>query len=269
MSRRIQRSGSHVRPRLRWFALPTASALGFAIGAARAQEPSEPSPESAAPSASEARTVEKRSTRKVRPAPTIVEIIDLGGERDTQAFAMGAQVGAAYLYNRNSAGAAGVDIALIADIGLGPGGARVPWTLEPFLGFAITYNALAQKRGHPNRFTEIGARVVYRFDHGLLEGRWASVGAGLVWTSTRPSSGYSDPSNACREESDRAATLGLDCSSDGSISPGGLLDLGFGLKEWTIRRARWGFGARVPIQLSAMPGFAAIGFFYAQVGTAL
>lgn len=254
--------------RARWLSLPVALAAGVLSYGARAEDPAVAPSASASTSGSEAPPPPK-SLRKPRPEPTVVEVINLGGDRDPQGFAMGAQLGPGFFYTRGSAGQLGFDMALTADFGLGDDGKRVPWSIEPFIAFAVTYNLLAEVRGYPNRFTEIGARVVYRFDGGVLDGNWLSLGAGVVWTQRRPSSGYFDPSGACRaDDKTRANTLGLDCSTDEHIDPGLLLDVGVGLYEWKVRRARWGFGARVPVQISSTPGFATIGFFYAQIGTA-
>jgi hypothetical protein len=248
-----------------WLVVPVALAAGVLSYGARADDP----PASASASASETPPPPK-SLRKVRPEPTVVEMVNLGGDRDPQGFAMGVQFGPSLLYTRGSAPQFAVDTALVGEFGLGPGGNRVPWTLEPFLAFAVPYNVVAENGGHPNRFTEIGVRIVYRFDGGVLDGRWLSLGGGVVWTSRRPSSGFFDPSGACRRDNlAQANALGLDCSHDDNISPGALVDVGVGVIEWKVRRARWGIGARVPVQISSTPGFGAIGFFYAQVGAAL
>jgi hypothetical protein len=206
----------------------------------------------------------------VRPEPTVVEVVDLGGDRDPQSFAMGVQLGPGLFYTSGSAPQLGFGTMLTADFGLGEGGKRIPWSFEPFVGFAVTYNLLTDTRGYPNRFTEIGARFVYRFSTGWLEDRWFSLGAGAVWTSRRPSSGYFHPSGACRSDNPAdAAALGLDCSPNEPISPGLLVDLGVGLIEQKVRRARWGIAARLPLQISSTPGLAALAVFYAQIGTAL
>jgi len=251
-----------------WLAVPVALAAGvLSYGGARAEDPA------AAPAASSsasASTIEApKSLRKARPVPSVVQVIDLGGDRDPQGFAMGAMIGPGVLYTTGSAPQLAIGTMLTAHFGLGEGGKRVPWTVEPFLGFSVTFNLLREVRGYPNRFTEIGARVVYRFSDGWLDGRWFSLGAGAVWTSRRPSSGYFDPSGACRaDDKTKAEGLGLDCSRDENISPGLLVDLGVGLIEQTVRRARWGLAARLPLQISSTPGFAALAVFYAQIGTA-
>lgn len=254
--------------RARWLSLPVALLAGVLSYGARGEEPGPAVASSASASASEA-APPKKSLRKPRPEPTEVEVINLGGDRDPQGFAMGAQIGPGFFFTKGSAGQLGFDMALTADFGLGEGGKRVPWSIEPFIAFAVTYNLLTEVRGYPNRFTEIGARFVYRPDGGIFANNWLSLGAGVVWTSRRPSDGYFDPSGACRtDDKTRANQLGLDCSRDEHIAPGALIDIGVGLYETKVRRARWGFGARVPVQLSSTPGFAAIGFFYAQIGTA-
>ncbi|MBI2389866.1 MAG: hypothetical protein HYV09_09760 [Deltaproteobacteria bacterium] len=208
--------------------------------------------------------------RKPPPEPIEVEIIDLSPDHDPQAFAFGAQLGGGFFaVKEGGPGQGAVDVALVVDIGLGPGGKRAPWTLEPWIAFAIPINVLIEQAGQPNRFTEVGARVVHRWTDGLLANKWVSLGVGAVWTATRQSSGFYDPRRLCVRDEALAAREGLDCSRTGGISPGALVDVGFGLHEWVVRRARWGFGARVPVQISAFPGVAVIGFFYAQIGTAL
>ena len=248
-----------------WLAVPVALAAGVLSFGARAEDPPVP----AAPSASASTSAPPKSLRRVRPEPTVVQVVDLGGDRDPQGFAMGVHLGPGLLYTRGSAPQFAIDTSLVAEFGLGPGSKRVPWTLEPYIAFAVPYNVVAENGGHPNRFTEFGVRVVYRFDGGLLDGHWVSLGAGAVWASRRPSSGYFDPSGACRTNLASAKALGLDCSHDDAISPGALVDIGVGVFEQTVRRARWGIGARVPVQISSAPGFGAIAFFYAQIGAAL
>jgi len=209
-------------------------------------------------------------TRKPRPEPTEVEVIDLSPEGDTQAFALGAQVGGGLLgVSGGGPIQATTNVALVGEFGLGPSGVRVPWTLEPWLAFAMPLNALVSSRGYPSRFTELGARAVYRFSEGSTLGhQWFSFGLGAVWSNTKPSSGRFDPQRRCFGDPAVAEAAGLDCSFSGAIAPGLLVDLGFGIHETVIRRARWGFGVRVPLQISAHPGFGVFGFFYAQVGTA-
>jgi hypothetical protein len=209
----------------------------------------------------------KKSLRRPPPGPVEVEVVDLTeNERDPQFFALGAHIGGGYLTNTKSGGQGAAHAALTFAFGLGPGGRRVPWTLEPWVAFAITYGVLLEKGGHPNRFSEIGVRAIYRFEQGFLANRWVSLGAGAVWTSRRPSSGFIG-TRQCFDDPDAATAAGLDCSGKQSISPGLLLDIGFGLHEWTTRRVRWGFALRTPIQISAAPGFAVFGTLYGQVGT--
>jgi hypothetical protein len=212
-------------------------------------------------------TPPKKSLRR-KPEPIEVEVVDLTGDRDPQAFALGAHIGGGYMTNIHSGGQGAPHVSLVADFGLGENGAR-KWTLEPFAGFAISIGSLREVGGHPNRFTEIGARLVYRGDSGLLDHRWIGFGAGLVWSSRRPSSGFTDPPQPCFKGEDAATAAGADCSRKSGISPGLLVDLGVGLHEWVVRRARWGFALRMPLQISSSPGFSVFAVFYGQIGTAL
>ncbi len=208
--------------------------------------------------------------RKPRPEPLEIEVVDLSPEGDPQAFALGAQLGVGVLaVSGGGPLQATTDAAFVGEWGLGPQGKRVPWTVEPWLAFAMPINQLADKGGYPSRFTEFGARLVYRWDErGWLPNHWIGVGLGAVWSNTRPTSGFFDPKRRCYRDLTSAVAAGLDCSSLGNIAPGLLVDLSVGLLETTIRRARWGFGLRVPVQLSSHPGFGVLGFFYAQVGAA-
>lgn len=258
-----------------------ALAAGPLLGVARAQTtdptkspPAEPSTSTPAPSSAAAAGGTPGGAPPLRrppPVETEVEIIDLSPDHDPQAFAFGAHLGGGYFAVREGGpGQGAVDVALVVDIGLGPGGKRAPWTLEPWIAFAVPINVLIERAGQPNRFTELGVRVVHRWTDGLLANKWVSLGIGAVWTATRQSSGFYDPRRLCLTNDTAAAREGLDCSRpNGGISPGGLVDVGFGLHEWVVRRARWGFGARIPVQISAYPGVAVLGFFYAQIGTAL
>lgn len=250
----------------------SALAVGLSASLVAAQPATETAPDAAKTAApdAEAATPEappKPPLRKPRPEPTEVEVVDLTeGAVDPQRLAVGPQIGGGWMTNQGSKGAGFVDVALAVDIGLGAGGARVPWSLEPYFAFAVTYGTGLGAGVHPNRFTEIGARIVYRFPGGPLDGSWLSLGGGLVWTSTKPSSGYLG-SAPCKRDQAAAEAQGLSCADDGDIAPGGLIDVGIGVREWTTRRARVGFGVRAPLQLSSNPGFGVLGFFYAQVGT--
>lgn len=244
--------------------------LGF--GLARADEPST-TPGGPAPSASTSVSASASAIplRKPRPEPTEVEVIDLSPDFDPQALALGAHVGAGLLAARYAGPPqAATHFALVADFGLGPGGKRTPWTLEPWIAFAISFNALANQSSYPNRFTEFGVRIVHRWgEDSALSHQWLSLGVGAVWTNTRPSSGFFDPGRGCSGSEEAIAAKGLDCSRVGPIAPGALLDVGVGVYETVIRRARWGFGVRAPVQISKIPGLAVFGFFYAQIGTAM
>lgn len=257
------------RPLLLVALLPCAAARAATAEPVPSASPAPSASLSASAPASASASARKFPLRKERPPPTEVEVIDITPDRDSQALAFGAQVGGGLLAVRQGgAPQATVDVALVADFGLGPGGARTPWTLEPWIGFAVPFNALGDKRGYPDRFTELGVRIVHRWgENSLLPHQWVSLGVGAVWSNTRPSSGLFDPRRLCFANEAQASAEGLDCSRSGEISPGALLDIGFGIHETVVRRARWGFGVRTPVQLSQTPGFAIFGFFYAQVGT--
>jgi hypothetical protein len=223
--------------------LSTALAAPFAFGAAAAETASVPASASGSASAPA-----PAHARRKADAEDEVEVITLEGEPeyDRQRFAVGLLGGLGWVTTRGSGLGVGIaDFALLGEFGLGRYGMRVPWTLEFFVAFALNRQSFqGDSTTHPNRFTEAAARLVYRGEQGLLEGRWLSLGAGIVFTS------YAQP----------------DVSASGNIAPGALLDLGFGVQEWTTRLVRYGFGARVPVELSKHPGVGAIGFFYAQVG---
>ncbi len=208
--------------------------------AAETPEPVAPSPSASSPASS------APPMRKKPVSEDEIEVITLDGdpEYDRQRFAVGLHSGLGWLTTRGSgAGNAVADFGLLGEFGLGTYGARVPWTLEVFAAFAITRSSFSgDSTNHPNRFTEAGARIVLRGD-GLLANRWLSLGGGIVFTSHGGATGR-----------------------DAEISPGGLVDVGFGVYEWITRLVRYGFAARVPIELSSHPGVGAIGFFYAQVG---
>ncbi len=213
--------------------------------------------------ASAAVTTEARAAPRKPAEPTEVEVVDLSEDvrPDPQGIAAGAQLGGGWYTNRGSRpGVPGLGASITTAFGLGPRGARVPLSLEPWISFMVPL-----VDGHPNRFTEVGVRVLWRFT-GILDGHWLSLGTGLVFTSTRPSAGYS---KLCVDNPPQAAAAGADCSESGEITPGWLIDVGLGVKEWTLRGMRVGIGARVPFQVSSHPGLGVLGFFYAQIGTGM
>lgn len=242
--------------------------LGF--GLARADEPSTPAPAASTSVSASASTIPLRKPRPTEE-PTEVEVINLSPDRDPQALALGAHFGGGLLTARYAGPPqAAFTFSLVADFGLGPGGARTPWTLEPWIAFAMSFNQLVDKPSYPNRFTEMGVRIVHRWgEDSSLSHQWLSLGAGAVWTNTRPSSGFFDPDRGCTGSAESIASKGLDCTRSGPIAPGALVDVGVGLYETIVRRARWGFGVRAPVQISKYPGVALFAFFYAQVGTAM
>ena len=192
--------------------------------------------------------------RRTVTEPTEIEVLNFVDEveRDPQSLAVGLSGGLGMLATKGSSSArAAANFAFTFDIGLGPGGARVPWSIEPFAAFSITpatFNSDIQ--AFPDRFTELGARFVYRGNAGLLEGRFLAVGLGLVWTSW---GSCSQPAPAL-------------CDNRHDLTPAGLVDLGFGIHEWTARTARYGFELLTPVEVSKHPGFAVFGAFYAQLG---
>lgn len=201
--------------------------------------------------------------------PGEIEIIDLNPEppRDPQRIALGGQLGAMWMTARGAGkGTGAIDFALLGSFGLGPGGARVPFTLDVWIGAAIAYGAFnlePSQEQAPNRFTEIGTRLVYhREPSGGFS--WMSIGGGLAWTSTRPNS---DPNFDPRcNDANAAAAAGVHCPIRGDIAPGALVEAGFGVFEWLSRNARTGVGLRFPGQLSRYPGIGAVLFLYGQIG---
>ncbi|GAC1352647.1 MAG: hypothetical protein NVSMB1_17620 [Polyangiales bacterium] len=212
-----------------------------------------------------------------REEPTEVEIVTLPGdpEYDRQRFAVGLEAGPAYFMTSGSRGEPAADFSIVGEYGLGPYGARVPWTAEIFASFAVMRTSLitlSEQGKHPNRFTAGGARIIYRGTRGWLDGRWISVGAGVVLTSwDRPDSLTPAMRAVCSSTSSEDAAARNALGPSGCALPdtslfGGLVDVGVGIQEWTSRFARYGIGARVPIELSAHPGIGAVAFFYAQLG---
>jgi hypothetical protein len=199
-----------------------------------------------------------------------VEVIDLDPEptRDPQRIAIGGQLGGMWMTNRGSgAGTGALDFAVMGTFGLGSGGARVPFSLDVWAGAAIVHTAFNLQPGQetaPNRFTEIGVRLVY---HRQPSGgfAWVSLGGGLAWTSTRQLSDDTvDP--LCNTDRPKAKSIGIDCGSVGNIGPGALFDVGFGIYEWMSRGSRAGVGLRFPGQISHFPGIGAVLYLYGQVG---
>lgn len=222
----------------------SASASGSASGAASgsASGATEPPVDEVEAAASRRRERERRERN--------VEIIDLTPEQevDPQRFSVGGDAGLGWLTNRGSgAGQPSLNFAVAVAFGLGPGGAHEPWSIEAFAAFALTYSTIRGTSGDPNRFTELGARLVYRLPDGPLAHRWVSLGAGIAFSSW----------GAPGHEVGRPR---------GDITPGALVDLGVGVYEVLMRRARIGVALRVPIQLSAHPGIGTLGVFYAQIG---
>ena len=266
-------------PIARWlFALPFALSIAQRAAIARA-DGSAPAPAASSDASSHAATsaeppiasaAERRRRREAQPAQVETVTVESAPDRDRQAFAVGIDAGLAYLLTRGSgAGVGAASFGFDFDFGLGPGGAHVPWTLEAFISFAITpdvFRSNVQPR-YPDRFTSFGARLVYRATSGVLERRWLSIGAGLVWTSF----------GRCDRDEDYGQAVTYDalgnqvvapsaCINHGTVKAAPMIDLGAGLYEWTARAARYGFALRSPIELSSHPGIGLIGLFYGTMG---
>jgi hypothetical protein len=175
--------------------------------------------------------------------PTEVQIIDLTDEPepDPQAFAIGLQAGGGVFHTKHGDTIEpAADFAFTFDLGLGPGGAHIPWTLEPFASFALTRASFSGTiDATPDRWTEIGVRLVWRGE-GALEGHWLSLGVGGVWTSY----------NSKFERSCAFLASAAPCTETAyqklQLSPAPLVEIGVGIKEWTARVARYGFMVRAP-----------------------
>ncbi|MGZ3423785.1 MAG: hypothetical protein ACXVEF_02485 [Polyangiales bacterium] len=251
--------------------LPIVALAGFGGASsvhAGGTEPAPASSSSGSSAASPAPTTATSSKKSEEPAE--IEVIDLNPEppRDPQRFAVGGQVGGMWMTNRGSGhGSGAIDFAFLGSFGLGAGGARVPFTLEVWVAAAIVHHALNLDSGQetaPNRFTEVGVRLVY---HRVPSGgfSWISLGGGLAWTSTRQlSDDTADP--LCNIDRVKAKASGIDCGSVGDIAPGALFDVGFGIYEWMTRGSRAGVGLRFPGQISHFPGIGAVLYLYGQAG---
>ena len=242
---------------------------GTALGALGTPARAEPTAIPASSGASSGAAIDAVASppplRRHHDAPVEVQIIDLtdGPEPDPQALAIGVSGGVAGLRTRGSSGVtAAADFSFTFDVGLGAGGARVPWSLQAFASFAITRATLSSDvQVFPDRWTEIGVRAVYRGapGSGLLDGRWLSLGLGGVWTSW----------GSCGQGSDLVVMDPINgpvCTSRHELAPAGLIDVGVGVQEWSTRFARYGFGVRAPFELSSHWGWGAVAFFYAQLG---
>jgi hypothetical protein len=229
-------------------ATPSASAAASTSASAPATAPSSAARAAEPPIDEVAAAAARRRERERRDRN--VEIVDLTPEQelDPQRFSVGGDAGLGWLTNRGSgAGQSSLNFAVAVAFGLGPGGAHEPWSVETFVAFALTYSTIRGTSSDPNRFTELGGRLVYRLPDGPLAHRWVSLGAGLAFSS------WGAP--------------GYDVGRPhGSITPGALVEVGVGVYELLMRRARIGIALRVPIQLSAHPGIGTLGVFYAQIG---
>lgn len=199
----------------------------------------------------------KAEAKTAKPPPEEVEIVDVtdGPVRSPQWLSVGLALGGGYLTVKSEAGHGSMafDAALTIDFGLGPGGDPTTWTLGPYLAAAFVPFG---DDSVPNRFAELGARLVRRFEAPM----WVSLGLGLAVSNHRIVLAP-DLDAACAAKKAPAA----DCGTDRNIL-GAVLDLGVGLYEARLRTVRWGVGARVPVQLSAHPGVGAFLFLYGSVG---
>ena len=240
-----------------------------ALGVASSSSAQEPAAASASVTSTASASPSSTPLRRKVEEPTEVEIIDLSDEPepDAQAFAIGLQAGGGALHTNGSEDKVvpAADFSFTFDLGLGPGGARVPWTLEPFVAFAITRASLSSTVNvFPDRWTEIGARIVWRGE-GSLDHHWFSFGLGAVWTSY--GSCAHDPSQQADPTTGNLACLPKgDLPAKTDLTPALLVDVGVGLYEWTARFARYGFLLRAPVEISGHPGVGGIFAFYAQVG---
>jgi hypothetical protein len=247
--------------------LPIVALAGFG-GATSARAQGE-APAAASASA-QASASPSASTKSKTGEPTEIEIIDLTPEapRDPQRIAIGGQVGGMWMTNRGSGhGTGALDFAMLGTFGLGEGGARVPFSLEVWAAAAIVHKALSldpSEETAPNRFTELGVRLVYhREPSGAFS--WFSLGGGLVWTSTRKASDDRvDP--LCTSDPAAAKAASVACGSAGDITPGALFDVGVGIYEWLSHGSRAGIGLRFPGQISHFSGIGTVLYLYGQVG---
>lgn len=242
-------------------ARPMRSAVAVLLSLSPLLAAAEPASTAAAP-ASSASASTSSSAASAAPAKSAqeVEIVDVSDQPDLhpQRLAVGAGTGPAWFTVKGAgAGVFAIDFTLHFDFGLGPGGDPTKWSLGPYIGVAyMPFGALPT----PNRFTEFGARLVRRFESPM----WVSAGLGLVFTNAPVVALTKDERAACAKGGGTAD--GIDCSVGAVL--GAVLDLGIGLYEVRARTARWGLGARVPIQLSAHPGVGAVLFIYGLVGVA-
>jgi hypothetical protein len=249
-------------------AIPGVAAIVAASSSAAQEPPAPPAPSvSATTSSTTSVTTTSAPLRRHHEEPTEVEIVDLTDEPepDPQALAIGLQAGPALFHTNGSENkiVPAADFSFTFDVGLGPGGNRVPWSIEPYFAFAITRASLSSTVNvFPDRWTEIGARIVWRGE-GSLDGHWLSLGLGAVWTSAGSCDfhGAADPATGDVPCQDAAGN-----SSKFNLTPAFLVDVGVGLYEWRARVARYGFLLRAPFEISGHPGVGGVVGFYAQVG---
>lgn len=230
----------------RFGALSMTVVLSLAAAGAGAAEPA---------NATTPPTASTSSATESEPEVTIIDLTD-GPEPDHQAYAAGMSAGAALLFTKGSPSPTpGGVFAFTFSFGLGPGGARVPWTLDAFASFTATRSSFKSDiQSYPDRWTELGARLVYRQDAGFFAEHYLAFGLGGVWTSY----------GRCTQPEDLDANG--NCANKGIVAPGLLLAPAVALQEWTTRLSRYGVELAVPVELSNHSGFAIFARFYAQLG---
>jgi hypothetical protein len=246
--------------------LPIVALAGFGGASSARAQGDAPAAASASPSTSASPPASATATTG---EPAEIEVIDLTPEpeRDPQRYAVGAQVGAMWMTNRGSGhGTGALDFALVGTFGLGSGGARVPFSLDVWVGAAIAHKLLSldpSEETSPNRFTEMGVRLVYhREPSGAFS--WFSLGGGLVWTTTRQFN--DDRYDSICNDLTAAKNAGVACGGRGLIAPAALYDVGFGIYESISHLKRAGVAIRFPGQISRFPGIGAVLYVYGQIG---
>jgi hypothetical protein len=189
-------------------------------------------------------------------------------DRDRQAFALGAEIGVgwAWVSGIPNAGTPFLTLTPTFDVGLSPGGARKPWSAQFFVSVALMPDIVGRKfaASYPDRFTRLGVSLMYRPDSGRFDHQWLSVGWGIASTST----GAYTPAQVAHVDPLTGAFVPASGPSVTSttlpIRP--LLEVGVGLYEMTSTRSRIGIALDVPVEVSSVPGIAAIVSIYGQIG---
>ncbi len=224
-------------------AFSAALAVFVATALAGAAEPPAPAPAAA------------KTAEPEEPEVTIIDLTE-EPEPDHQAYAAGMSAGPALIVTKGSPSPTfGGNFVFTFSFGLGPGGARIPWSIDAFASFTATRSSFkADIQAYPDRWTEIGARLVYRGESGFFAERFLALGLGGAWTSY----------GRCSKPEDLDAKG--NCTNKGIVAPGLLLAPALGLQEWTSRTSRYGLELAVPVEISSHSGFAVFARFYAQLG---